>query len=198
MRKHSGNGDGNSAVGYYRSHTRNRETLADEDRTLLARYFPPPNAVMLVIQPRAARPTTAGFLPYQNGQLADWPAAQFPFSRRELDGGRSGPRTSSAEMFRAAAPAATARPHGRFSQATASPPHEFSFAGYVAAGREKVRPAMRRPRRRSVWGPVLAGLFCILLGVAAGIAGRPLLPALNPPDHDPFAIWLSADRKSVV
>jgi hypothetical protein len=45
-----------------------------------------------------------------------------------------------------------------------------------------------------VWGPIAAGLFCVLLGVGAGIAGRPLIPSLNPPDHDPFAISLSVTR----
>jgi hypothetical protein len=192
MRKCCGNGDANSAVGYYRSHTRNGESLGDGDRMLLARHFPPPNAVMLVIQPRASRPTTAGFLPYQNGQLADWPAAQFPFSRRELDGDRSAPRTPRAEVMRTAAPAAGTRLHRRSSHAP--PPHEFSFAGYVAAGNKEVRPVARPARRRSVWGPILAGLFCVLLGVGAGIAGRPLIPSLNPPSHDPFVISLSARR----
>jgi hypothetical protein len=192
VRKHSANGDGNSAVGYYRSHTRSREALADEDRTLLARYFPLPNSVMLVIQPRASRPTTAGFLPYQNGQIADWPATQFPFSRRELDGGRSGSRMRSTDASQPAAPAAHSRPHGPSS--APPPPHEFSFAGYAAAKREQVRPLARRPRQRSVWGRVLAGLFCLLLGIAAGIAVRPLIPAPNPSDHDPFVTSLSARR----
>jgi hypothetical protein len=190
VRKHSANGDGNSAVGYYRSHTRSRESLADEDRTLLARYFPLPNSVMLVIQPRASRPTTAGFLPYQNGQVADWPATQFPFSRRELDGGRSRSRMRPGGASQPAAQAANSRPHGLFSHPP--PPHDFSFGGYASARKRRRIP--RPLRQRIAWWPVLAGLFCLLLGIAAGIAARPLIPALNPPDHDPFVTSLSARR----
>jgi hypothetical protein len=192
VRKHAGNGDGNSAVGYYRSNTRSRESVADEDRTLLARNFPQPNAVMLVVQPRATRATTAGFLPYQNGQVAAWPATQFPFRRRELDGGRSIPRMPPADASRPAAPAAHSRRHGLFSPPPR--PHEFSFAGYTAPRRERVRPFARRLREQRVWWPVLAGLFCLLLGIAAGIVVRPLIPPFKAPDRNPFVTSLSARR----
>jgi hypothetical protein len=38
------------------------------------------------------------------------------------------------------------------------------------------------------------GLFCLLLGIAAGIAARPLIPAFQAPDRDPFITSLSAKR----
>jgi hypothetical protein len=91
-----------------------------------------------------------------------------------------------------AAPAAHSRPRGLFSHP--SPPHDFSFAGYAAASHDERLRILRRLRRRIAWRPVLAGLFCLLFGIAAGIAARPLIPTLNPPDHDPFVTSLSARR----
>jgi len=187
VRKHSGTENGISAVGYYRSHTRDRESLADEDRMLLERYFPAPKKLMLVIQPRASRTATAGFLAHENGRIADWPATQFPFSRRGVDNGRFGHRTPARDTARSGTPAADIPPRAPL-------PHAFSFAGYAASAGKQIQRAPRRSFRRSVWGPLLAGLFCFLLGVGGGIVARPFIPALNPPDHDPFVVSLSARR----
>jgi hypothetical protein len=184
--KHSGAENGMAAVGYYRSHTRDGEAVTEEDRAILARLLPPPNGVMLVIRPNASRSSTAGFLTYSEGKLPDWPAKQFPFRRRELDGSRAAGRSPNDAA--AALPALPEPP-----PAPAVTPREFSFAGYAlpaSKGRFKRRSAIRE----SIRSPMLAGFAAFLFGVIAGILGRPLIRSLNPPDQDPFVLSLAAKR----
>ncbi len=187
VRKHSGN-----AVGYFRSHTRDGESLGGEDRMLAARFFPAPHGIVLVIQPRVTRPATAGFLTYENGNLANWPATLFPFNSRELEDGRTAARPPKRDD-NGAAPAAARGSARKFRPPQPPLSHEFSFSGYAEPSRETSRAAPV-PAGRKIWPAAAIAIVCALLGMAGGIAARPFIPALNTPDHDPFVLSLSARR----
>lgn len=74
-------------VGYFRSHTREGFGLGAEDLELCSQYFAEPSNVVLVIRPYATRVSVAGFLCYEDGKLQESSQAEFPFRRRELEGG---------------------------------------------------------------------------------------------------------------
>jgi hypothetical protein len=187
--KHAGGEE--TAIGYYRSHTRDRESVSEEDRVLCSRFFPPPSGIMLLIQPRVTRVSTAGFLGYENGVLPDWPQALFPFRTRELDGRQAPVRAPHTGI--PAGPETPVSPRLKSRGRTAPVAHEFSFSGYARHEQEAER--RRGPARRTTsWFAVLVAVLCLLIAIAAGIFARPFLPMLNPPDHDPFVISLSAMR----
>ena len=154
--------DGLRAVGFYRSHTREAQALAEDDRMLCARFFPPPHAAVLIVRPYATRPCTAGFVTYQEGVLSGWPAEQFPFRRRKLAGGEP-PRVPLAET-----------------------PRRVEPAGPMPV------PVQEEPRRASPWISVAGALLCLVIGIAAGFFGRPFLPLDTETGRDPFGVLLSA------
>jgi hypothetical protein len=71
------------AVGYYRSHTRDGLSLAAEDLTIMAEFFPAPHEVALLVKPFASRTSQAGFFIYEEGSIrADASHLEFPFRPR--------------------------------------------------------------------------------------------------------------------
>jgi hypothetical protein len=155
---------GLKAVGFYRSHTREAQALAEDDRLLCARFFPPPHGAVLIVRPYATRPCTAGFVTYQDGALPNWPAEQFPFRRRKLDGGEPPPRVPLAETPR------------RIEPATPLP----------------VPVLEKKAPRSKAWMWIPLSFLCLLLGMAAGFLGRPLLELDANTGRDPFRVLLSA------
>jgi hypothetical protein len=72
-------------IGYFRSHTRDGVGLAQEDLDLVAKYFPDPETVILLIRPFGTKPSTAGFYFKEDGQFQSGPPLlEFPFRRRDL------------------------------------------------------------------------------------------------------------------
>ena len=83
LRKKSG--DGIRPVGYFRSHTRDGAGLGDEDREMLARYFPEEETIVLLIRPFGTKPSVAGFYFKQHGEFPSGPPPlEFPFRRKDL------------------------------------------------------------------------------------------------------------------
>jgi TonB family protein len=75
----------NSVVGFFRSHTRKNLGLDEHEVAMIREYFPGPASVFLLIKPYAARPSTAGFFIWENGEIrAESSYHQFPFRRSEL------------------------------------------------------------------------------------------------------------------
>jgi hypothetical protein len=81
MERHPGR-----VVGWYRSDTREALTLDAEDRRLLERHFPSPDAVALLIRPYATKVSRAGFFRRKNGAFEDLTPLEFPFSKKLLRG----------------------------------------------------------------------------------------------------------------
>ena len=72
-------------VGYFRSHTREDAGLGEEDLDLIARNFPSPETIALLIRPFGTKPSIAGFYFKENGKFQDGPPLlEFPFRRRDL------------------------------------------------------------------------------------------------------------------
>jgi hypothetical protein len=89
FRSHAAPGNGEDRViGYFRSHTRDGLALGPEDLELCRKLFSDSSNVVLLIKPFATKVSTAGFLFYENGALQKEPSQQFPFRRRDLNGGR--------------------------------------------------------------------------------------------------------------
>jgi len=77
-----------SAVGFYRSHTRDELYMDDADVNLARHYFPESNNVFLLVKPFATRPCVGGFFFWEDGEInRESSYLQFPFQRRELGGG---------------------------------------------------------------------------------------------------------------
>jgi hypothetical protein len=74
-----------SVLGFFRSHTRKNLSLDQNDLALIRDYFPGPDTAFLLIKPFAAKPSTAGFFVWEDGEIrAEESYCQFPFKRAEL------------------------------------------------------------------------------------------------------------------
>jgi len=75
-----------SAVGYYRSHTRDGLTLAPEDLELLDYFFPSSEHIALLIKPYVTSACSAGIFVRENGSFSQTTPLVFPFRRNEMLG----------------------------------------------------------------------------------------------------------------
>ena len=74
-----------SVLGFFRSHTRKSLSLDQSDLALIRDYFAGPATIFLLIKPFAAKPSTAGFFVWENGEIRmEESYCQFPFKRAEL------------------------------------------------------------------------------------------------------------------
>lgn len=74
-----------SVLGFFRSHTRKNLSLDQNDLALIRDYFAGPATIFLLIKPFAAKPSTAGFFVWENGEIRmEESYCQFPFKRAEL------------------------------------------------------------------------------------------------------------------
>lgn len=81
--KQSGDG-GPKLVGFYRSHTREALSLADEDLEMFERYCGDANQIILLVRPYATRTSTGAFFFRENGRFRRESSYQeFPFKRRD-------------------------------------------------------------------------------------------------------------------
>ena len=86
-----------SAVGYFRSHTREGMSLGLEDISLMEHYFPLPSHIALLVKPFATKVSIASFYFREDGLFPSAPPLEFPFRRRELTGQEAPPRRSMVE-----------------------------------------------------------------------------------------------------
>ncbi len=74
-----------SVLGFFRSHTRKNLSLDQNDLALIRDYFAGPATIFLLIKPFAAKPSTAGFFVWEDGEIRmEESYCQFPFKRAEL------------------------------------------------------------------------------------------------------------------
>ena len=184
-------------IGYFRSHTRDGVGLAQEDLDLVAKYFPDPETVILLIRPFGTKPSTAGFYFKEDGQFQSGPPLlEFPFRRRDLAPDEATP--SPERPSRGVSVPSRIRRAARAAQRSEALPVQSTVNEPAAAPREMVEPVLARepepiaaetPEVKSklgggwIWLP-LAAVF-LLVGVLAGFqaamrVGPPALGGLDP------------------
>lgn len=204
------------AVGYYRSHTREGLSLADEDIELFNQFFPSPDEICLVVKPFATRVSQAGIFFRENGNIrAQSSYQEFPFRRRELSGA-TGPAMRPSAAARASAasgaaphaaadaaqhgesrgpvpvpsPAAAFDPAGRLAAPAAVPTFGMPAAAEVSLP-EADATAGSKFKSKWVWLP-LSIVFLVLgtvLGLQIAMSLRNSLPASLRPD--PYSLHLT-------
>lgn len=187
-----------TAVGYYRSNTRDQTTIGDEDRQLCERYFPPPMGVMLFIKPHVSKASTAGFLTYNNGELDTESALDFAFRRSELEGTAAPPRRPLGERpERQSASSRFAENRGELSAGDA--------AANAPARRDAYAPRHIEPEptpdaidaepksaKRTGWVWIPLSFIFLLLGVLLGFqAALTIYPNRGALANDPYAVFLT-------
>jgi proteasome lid subunit RPN8/RPN11 len=80
------------AVGFYRSHTREGLSLAEEDLDNFQSRFPEPSAIALVVKPFATRSSLGAFFIREGDHIRSESSYQeFPFRRKDLGGADAPP-----------------------------------------------------------------------------------------------------------
>jgi hypothetical protein len=193
----SGGDEQRYAVGYFRSNTRDRFVVVEEDRDLMRRYFPAAPHVMLLIRPYAARPTVAGFVAYENGVLGKAPADEFPFLRNERAAGERrsarrvtempSPRTRPAAAQSTPAPEIVVAPSDGDSRTDSAP-------AAPAQRRDETNSPPPSRRRRWLW-PIVCALVLVIGGIAGFSAALILIARHAPtPTGDPYSLSLSVSK----
>jgi hypothetical protein len=209
--------DEQRVVGYFRSHTREGLALAPPDHELLAKHFPAPDHVVLLVRPSALTVSQAGFFLYQEGVIQESTDHEFPFRRSELESGEAParrplgvpppskarePRPRGPSIFRQASPSALEE------QAVASAPRretsEYAELPFGLRPHDEgvplpsqvyavTTPSTSRFRRGWVWFP-LSFIF-LLLGVLLGFQAALSFNTNKSGNADPFHLQLSAGRE---
>src|ERR1700722_767332 len=155
-----------SAVGYFRSHTREGMSLGPEDIALMEHYFPLSSHMALLVKPFATKVSIASFFFREDGLFPSAPPLEFPFRRRELTGEAAPARRSMLERV-------PRRREGRRATRDITPPAEFPPEELADPPPAPPGPAYAdasfskpRARRRWVWIP-LSFVF-LLLGIVLG------------------------------
>ena len=165
-----GVGDGNYAVGYFRSNTRESASPSAEDTELMDHCFPGPSNVMLLVKPYATKASRAGFFFREGGEFQQTTPLEFPFRRRELLGEAAPERRPLMERRRRGEPGRTPpRPRQEpepVAESEPSPPADREDADYAYAA--TLPPRSKLGER--MWFP-LSFIF-LLLGVALGFWAR--------------------------
>jgi hypothetical protein len=155
-----------SAVGYYRSHTREGMSLGLEDIELMEQYFSSPSHIALLVKPFATKVSVASFFFREDGLFPSAAPLEFPFRRRELTGQEAPPRRSMLERM-----PRRQRSDPRSEEISVAPPADFppeelSAPTPRAPAYPYTPPSKSRTRSGWVWIP-LSFVF-LLLGVVLG------------------------------
>lgn len=146
------------AVGYYRTHTRERLNFTEADLSLFGEFFPQPSNVALVVKPRAMRASVAGFFIWEGGSVRDTSYLEFRVQARH----------GLKRMAKAETAAVNDPPDERTAAQESAAP-DIALPAFL----QTTPPAGHRPRLRwfSWWiqAPLLAALLLAdsLLGYAA-------------------------------
>ena len=163
-------GRSTSAVGYFRSHTREGMSLGPEDIELMENYFPSPSHVALLVKPFATKVSTASFFFREDGLFPSAPPLEFPLRRRELTGEAAPPRRSMLERV-------PRRREGRRETGDITPPVEYvpeepvdPLPAQLPAplGPPYADRSLSNPRARSGWAWIPLSFVFLLLGVVLG------------------------------
>ena len=153
-----------SAVGFFRSHTREGMSLGPEDIELMEQYFPSPGNVALLVKPFATKVSIASFFFREDGLFQSAAPLEFPFRRRELTGQEAPPHRPMIERM--------PRRNRESLEASNSPefaPEEFADP-VPEPGPAYTYPTPPSPKAktRSGWVWIPASFIFLLLGVALG------------------------------
>jgi proteasome lid subunit RPN8/RPN11 len=140
-------------VGWYHSHTRSDVLLSDEDLEIFDRHFPERWQVALVLRPQKFGPCQAGFF------------------IREQDGSVRAEASYREFTLEALEPAAAKPPAARASVETAADPPEFERAAGASASAQD----------GSGWKWAFIALLVVIIGAAAGFAGKTYVGPGAPP-----------------
>lgn len=183
------------AVGYFRSNTRDRFAVSDDDRDLMNRYFPTAPHVMLLIRPYATRTTVAGFVAYENGVLGEAPADEFPFLRNEV---AAGERRRARRIAEIPAPRPWPEAPAKINtepEVLVIPPHDDAPASAAPAERRDETNSPAPPRRRPwIWPVICAAILA--LGALGGFGAALLVVPRHaaPITGDPYSLSLSVSK----
>jgi hypothetical protein len=153
-----------SAVGYFRSHTRDGMSLGPEDIELMEQYFPSPSRIALLVKPFATKVSVASFFFREDGLFQSAAPLEFPFRRRELTGEEAPPRRSMLERT-------PRRRELRGDPGAVAPPAEVIPEEFPERVPEPVPYAYTPPmksRTRSGWVWIPLSFVFLLLGVVLG------------------------------
>jgi hypothetical protein len=157
-----------SAVGFFRSHTREGMSLGPEDIELMENYFPLPSHVALLVKPFATKVSVASFFLREDGLFPSAPPLEFPFRRRELTGEAAPPRRSMLERV-------PRRREGRRETGDVTPPVEYPPEELADPDPAPAPPvpaypdrSLSTPRTRSGWAWIPLSFVFLLLGVVLG------------------------------
>jgi len=171
---HTG-GDRPRPIGYFRSHTRDGVGLGDEDQSLLSKYLPAPETVVLLIRPFGTKPSIAGFYFKENGEFQSGPPLQeFSFRRKDLAPDEAPP--AQAPPFR---PARNVPPRRETPRAQPELPTpsllERSAPLDIEANTAPKTGSKDTPKKGGVWIPLsfIFLLLGVLLGFQAALTLRP-------------------------
>lgn len=179
-------------VGYFRSHTRDGVGLDPEDLDLLHHHFPEPEAVVLIVRPFTTKVSQAGFYFQEDGQFQSGPPLlEFPFRRRDLDGGASGPparKRLGDRPHRSAPDPPVIRPPER---PPVQPLREPAFHTEPLGIEFPPEP---KTRRGEFWVPLsfIFLLLGVLLGFLAATMYKPQAPAGS---NDPYNLKLTVTKQ---
>jgi hypothetical protein len=155
-----------TAVGYFRSHTREGLRLAEEDLELLNRYFRDPAQVALLVKPFATKVSVAGFFAREGGAFPAETPLEFPFRRREITGEAPPPRRSLMERMER---------RRRSEPLLEGEPRDLPAPVYPSE--DPAPPQVRRPFFEFTPLALLLLLAGLIAGFGAALQFAPLLPA---------------------
>lgn len=189
-------------VGFLRSHTREGAGLVQDDLDLLQRFFPDPNAIVLLIKPYATKVSTATFLIRDNGQFPrDAPVVEFPFRRRDLAPGEDTPPKRAKPKEDSVPPprrAATTRAGDALSilryDGQGAGESNVAAPSYAESPEARRDPGKENTQSGWVWVPLsfIFLLLGVLLGFQAALTLRPQSAAGN---SDPFNLQLNVSKE---
>jgi hypothetical protein len=152
---------GTSAVGYFRSHTRDGMSLGPEDVELMEQHFPSPAHIALLVKPFATKVSIGSFFFREDGLFQSAAPLEFPFRRRELTGQEAPPRRSMIERV----------PRRRDFRSDPDPVDIAPPPEYVPEEPDPdpvPPPAPSKSRTRSGWVWIPLSFVFLLLGVVLG------------------------------
>lgn len=201
-------------VGLFRSQTRDAVGLGHEDLDLMAKFFPEPDKIVLLIRPFATKVSMAGFYFREDGEFQGGPPlVEFPFRRKELGGGDevaqapNRPRQESSNAERPIQRMASqggevipiSRPEIPAPRLATPQPQAPSPASGTSATRSSLDAddieTVVSAKGKSSWMWLPLSFIFLLLGVLLGFqAALTLRPQAPESSTDPFNLALSVSK----
>lgn len=185
-----------SAVGYFRSHTREGMSLGPEDIELMEQHFPSPSHVALLVKPFATKVSIASFFFREDGLFPSAAPLEFPFRRRELTGQEAPPRRSIIER---SPRRRDFRSDVSIAETNVEPPADFlpeEYADSVPTRPDRDYEASSKAQPRSGWVWIPLSFVFLLLGVVLGFqAALTMGPKSSAGGASEYALGLTVTRE---